>query len=240
MSSSSSGPSVARPSSSALKHPAYRNQFISFVVAMMADNIEHVISYWVLCQKFHSPALAGFAVLSTGCRSCCSPCTSARSPTGSMPPHDPGRQVLFMLVSVAWGVLFVTDTLQVWSACVLLVLHGCAGVAVASAEPDDAARLRRSGRSAERGAAQRHRPLSRRAVRSRRSAASSCCLLGPAHGIFVQCAVLPANDSVAGQCAVRPGRFRNGGRVRTRAVRGLGRHHPDDARRSRGNPVLVR
>lgn len=31
---------------------------------MMADNIEHVISYWVVFQKFHSPALAGFAVLS--------------------------------------------------------------------------------------------------------------------------------------------------------------------------------
>jgi hypothetical protein len=32
--------------------------------AMMADNIEHVISYWVIFQKFHSPALGGFAVIS--------------------------------------------------------------------------------------------------------------------------------------------------------------------------------
>ena len=31
---------------------------------MMADNIEHVISYWVIFEKFKSPALAGFAVLS--------------------------------------------------------------------------------------------------------------------------------------------------------------------------------
>ena len=31
---------------------------------MMADNIEHVISYWMLFQKFHSPALGGFAVVS--------------------------------------------------------------------------------------------------------------------------------------------------------------------------------
>ena len=30
---------------------------------MMADNIEHVISYWVMFQKFHSPALGGFAVI---------------------------------------------------------------------------------------------------------------------------------------------------------------------------------
>jgi hypothetical protein len=34
------------------------------MLAMMADNIEHVISYWIIFQKFHSPALAGFAVLS--------------------------------------------------------------------------------------------------------------------------------------------------------------------------------
>jgi len=32
-----------------------------------------------------------------------------------------------MLVSAAWGVLFITDSLQIWQACVLLVLHGCAG-----------------------------------------------------------------------------------------------------------------
>ena len=31
---------------------------------MLADNIEHVISYWVMFQKFHSPALGGFAVIS--------------------------------------------------------------------------------------------------------------------------------------------------------------------------------
>ena len=29
---------------------------------MLADSIEHVISYWVVFQKFHSPALGGFAV----------------------------------------------------------------------------------------------------------------------------------------------------------------------------------
>lgn len=34
------------------------------MLAMMADNIEHVIGYWVLFQKFQSPVLAGFAVIS--------------------------------------------------------------------------------------------------------------------------------------------------------------------------------
>ena len=47
-----------------MKSRPYRAQFIAYVLAMMADNIEHVISYWVVFQKFHSPALAGFAVLS--------------------------------------------------------------------------------------------------------------------------------------------------------------------------------
>ena len=41
-----------------MKSSPYRAQFAAYVLAMMADNIEHVISYWVVFQKFHSPALA--------------------------------------------------------------------------------------------------------------------------------------------------------------------------------------
>ena len=36
----------------------------TFMLTMMADNIEHVISYWVAFQRFHSAALGGFAVVS--------------------------------------------------------------------------------------------------------------------------------------------------------------------------------
>ncbi len=36
--------------------------------------------------------------------------------------------VLFMLVSFGWGVLFLTDSMQMWHAAVLLVIHGFAGV----------------------------------------------------------------------------------------------------------------
>jgi MFS family permease len=36
--------------------------------------------------------------------------------------------VLFMSVSLGWGYFFVTGTLQIWHAMVLLILHGCAGV----------------------------------------------------------------------------------------------------------------
>src|SRR5450755_2181437 len=57
-------PLPAKRSFAAMSHPGFRAQFITFVIAMMADNIEHVISYWVVYQKFHSPALAGFAIIS--------------------------------------------------------------------------------------------------------------------------------------------------------------------------------
>jgi MFS family permease len=35
---------------------------------------------------------------------------------------------LFMAVSLGWGLLFLTDSLEMWHAAALLVLHGCAGV----------------------------------------------------------------------------------------------------------------
>lgn len=53
----------AWPSFAALRIPGYRRHFITYMLAMMADNIEHVISYWVVFERFHSPALGGFAVL---------------------------------------------------------------------------------------------------------------------------------------------------------------------------------
>jgi MFS family permease len=97
-------------------------------LAMMADNIEHVITYWVLWQKFQSPALTGFEVISHWV-----PFLLFSVYFGSLADRMDCRrliqaaQVLFMLVSAAWGVLFLTGSLQVWEACVLLVLHGCAG-----------------------------------------------------------------------------------------------------------------
>jgi len=32
----------------ALRHPGYRAYLVTGTLAMMADNIEHVISYWVI------------------------------------------------------------------------------------------------------------------------------------------------------------------------------------------------
>lgn len=95
---------------------------------MMADNIEHVITYWVLWQKFHSPALAGFEVISHWV-----PFLLFSVYFGGLADRFDCRRViqaaqaLFMLVSALWGVLFLTGRLHIWEACVLLVLHGLAG-----------------------------------------------------------------------------------------------------------------
>ena len=40
-----SAPPPAKRSFAAMRHPGFRAQFVTYVVAMMADNIEHVISY---------------------------------------------------------------------------------------------------------------------------------------------------------------------------------------------------
>jgi MFS family permease len=96
---------------------------------MMADNIEHVISYWVLYQKFHSPALAGFAVLSHWL-----PFLMFSVAAGALADRvDPRRIIqcgmgLFIIASLGWAYFFFTGGLQMWQAMVLLVIHGCAGV----------------------------------------------------------------------------------------------------------------
>jgi MFS family permease len=113
----------------ALRHRGYRGFFMSNAAAMMADSIEHVISYWVMYQKFRSPWLGAFAVISHWL-----PFLLLSIHAGALADRfDPRRLIqlgmlLFMCVSIAWGVLFITDTLEIWHACVLLVLHGVAGV----------------------------------------------------------------------------------------------------------------
>jgi MFS family permease len=119
----------ARPSFAAMRHPGFRAQFLTFIVAMMADNIEHVISYWVVFRKFESPALAGFAVVSHWL-----PFLMFSVAAGALADRfDPRRIIqcgmaLFITASLGWGYFFVTDSLQMWHAMVLLVIHGCAGV----------------------------------------------------------------------------------------------------------------
>jgi MFS family permease len=122
-------PVAAKSSFAAMKSVPYRLQFITYVLTMMADNIEHVISYWVVFQKFHSPALAGFAVLSHWL-----PFLLFSVAVGGLADRSDPRRIiqcgllLFIVASAGWGVFFITDTLQMWHAMLLLVIHGCAGV----------------------------------------------------------------------------------------------------------------
>ena len=127
-----SDPATGRPKRiafAALHNRDFRFYFVGTMLAMMADNIEHVISYWLLYQKFHSPTLAGFAVLSHW-----TPFLLFAVYFGAIADRFDCRkviqaaQIMYMGVSAAWAYLFFTDTIEIWQACVLLVLHGMAGV----------------------------------------------------------------------------------------------------------------
>lgn len=124
-------PIHAKPPTSfaAMRHGGFRAYFFTYMFAMMADNIEHVISYWMMFQKFRSPALGGFAVVSHWL-----PFLLFSVPVGALADRlDPRRliqigMILFVAASLGWGYFLVTDSLQMWQAMLLLVLHGCAGV----------------------------------------------------------------------------------------------------------------
>jgi len=120
---------VPHQSFAALRHPGYRAYFLGSALAMMADSVEHVISYWIMFQKFHSPALGGFAMLSHWL-----PFLFFAVYSGALADRFDSRRLIqlgmlcFMGASLGWGILFLTDSLQMWHAMALLVLHGFAGV----------------------------------------------------------------------------------------------------------------
>ena len=121
---------AARPKAfGALSIRGYRIYLLTFMLTMMADNVEHVVSYWVMFQKFHSPALGGFAVVSHWL-----PYLLFSVGVGALNDRFDSRRIiqtgsmLFILASAGWGYFFVTGTLQMWHAMLLLVIHGCAGV----------------------------------------------------------------------------------------------------------------
>ena len=110
----------ARRSFAAMRHPGFRAQFVTFVPAMMADNIEHVIGYWVVFQKFHSPALGGFAVVSHWL-----PFLLFSVASGALAERfDPCRVIqlgmaLFIIASLSWGYFFVMGGLEMLQAMVI-------------------------------------------------------------------------------------------------------------------------
>jgi MFS family permease len=101
---------------------------------MTAESVEHVVSYWVIFQTFHSPTLAGFAIISHWV-----PFLLFSVYAGALADRFDCRKLIqiaqgiLMLVSLGWGALFLTGTLRAWHAGALLVLHGVAGVLVSPA-----------------------------------------------------------------------------------------------------------
>jgi len=129
MSAGSNPPAPSPQSFAALRHPGFRRYFAFSVMSMMADNIEHVISYWIIYQRFQSPTLGGIAVLTHWL-----PFLLFAVYSGALADrYDPRRLIqigllMYMGVSAAWGLLFLTDSLQMWHAAALLIVHGLAGV----------------------------------------------------------------------------------------------------------------
>jgi MFS family permease len=113
----------------ALYHRDYRRYFLLALLGLTAESVEHVTSYWVIFQSFHSPTLAGFAVISHWV-----PYLVFSVYAGALADRFDCRRLiqvaqgLLMLASLAWGVLFLTGTLRAWHAAALLTVHGLAGV----------------------------------------------------------------------------------------------------------------
>src|ERR1700761_2088137 len=101
----------------------FKIYFFATSAAFMADNVEHVISYWMMFQKFHSTALLAFAVVSHWL-----PFLLLGAYTGRLADRFDVRRLiqvgmaLFMVVSLCWGLMFLTDSMEKWKAMVLLVL----------------------------------------------------------------------------------------------------------------------
>ncbi|HEY2145795.1 MAG TPA: MFS transporter, partial [Steroidobacteraceae bacterium] len=125
----SPSPTPRRRAFPSFANPDFRIYFLAFSAAFMADNIEHVISYWMLWQKFHSPALGAFAVVSHWL-----PFLLLGEFTGALADRFDIRRLiqismlLFMGVSIGWGVMFLSGTTEQWKAMLLLSIHGLAGV----------------------------------------------------------------------------------------------------------------
>ena len=111
----------------ALRAPWYKGYLAGSVLMMGGDNMEHAITYWVMWQLFHSPVLAGLAVLTHWL-----PHLFFSIPLGGLADRFDCRRLiqlsalLFISVSIGWGILFATDSLQPWECVGLLLVHGFA------------------------------------------------------------------------------------------------------------------
>ena len=203
---------------------------------MTADFVEHVISYWVIFQKFHATWLGGFAVVSHWL-----PFLLLSMPAGALGDRFDTRRViqigmtLFMCVSIAWGVLFYTNKLEIWHAGVLLILHGLAGVMwnpsvqlllhdmVGPAQLPSAVRLAATGRNL--------------GMLAGPALGAALLTLGPATGIFINALIYLPMILWLWKAPYGP-RFRKGAPTPVRALRGMA-DILDTLRTVRSSPVLL-
>ena len=129
MTNAPQAPSPPRSSFAVLRLPSFRSFTLAGMLWMMADNIEHVISYWVVFKEFDTPLLGGYAVISHW-----APFLFGGLYFGGLADRHDGRKLflvamaMFMAVSLGWAYLFWTDSVAIWHAVVLLTVHGLAGV----------------------------------------------------------------------------------------------------------------
>src|ERR1700759_4541323 len=106
----------------ALGGPEDRAYVFTFTLTMVDGNVEHVISYWVAFQKFHSAALGGVAVVSHWL-----PFLAFSVAVGALNDRIDSRRIIqagalcFILASAGWGYFFATDSLRIEYAMALLV-----------------------------------------------------------------------------------------------------------------------
>lgn len=113
----------------ALRAPAFRLYWVTSTIAMLGDNVEHVIGYWLLWELTHSPFWLGYAVFAHWF-----PFLVFSLHAGAWADRFDNRYLLqanqacLVTCSGALGLLAVTGHLQLWHMIVLLLLHGFAGV----------------------------------------------------------------------------------------------------------------
>ncbi len=228
---------LAPRSFQALRHRGFRIFLACSVLAMSADITEHVISYWVIFQKFHSPLLGGLAVVSHWL-----PYLLFAVYTGALAERFDVRRLiqigmgLFVLVSLGWGWVFLSGRLEMWHAIVLLIIHGLAGVFWVPATQlllHDIVPLEDLPSAVRLGATGRYLGM----LAGQGVGAMMLLVLGPVRGIFVNALVYLPMILWLVKAPYGP-RFRKGPKVPARIVRGFG----DIAatfRIVRDNPVLL-
>jgi MFS family permease len=113
----------------ALHVPHFRLYAAAALLSMAADNVEHVIGYWVIWQLTHSPFWLGYAVVAHWL-----PFTLFSFYSGSLADRSDCRRLiqisqgLYILASFGWGFLYLTGSLEIWHVAILLLIHGVAGL----------------------------------------------------------------------------------------------------------------